>query len=202
MGAAALMAGAAAASAWLEGRMAASGATQVQGSLEALPLVLGEWSGRDVEPDERVVRQVAAETMIERMYTSASGATVYVHLAAFPSAKLKRPHPPEVCYRNAGWDVQTLETAAAQQGGEYSVLHCEKPGERVVVYSWYQMADRVAPDWGELRKAFREFRGSEGGRPPIVKVMLHASTLEGPEPARRALQDLAGRIEPWVRDFR
>jgi EpsI family protein len=78
-----------------------------RGTLAALPLRLGEWTGRDVPLDDRVIQATDTDDHVHRVYVREDGGpAVTLFLAYGVRMRDLLPHRPEVCYPSAGWTFE------------------------------------------------------------------------------------------------
>src|SRR5205085_4949274 len=78
-------------------------AQQVQAKLDAIPLSVGDWTGKVAEFDPKVIRQAHAIAHTYRVYTrEKTGETVDVLLLAGPPGDIGT-HDPERCYGGGGY---------------------------------------------------------------------------------------------------
>ncbi|MCL5271486.1 MAG: EpsI family protein [bacterium] len=78
---------------------------------EKLPLVIGPWIGTPVAVEDYVKRILETDDVVQRNYLNARFGVMPVQLAVVFSHDNRRvAHPPEVCYRGAGWEVQESRT--------------------------------------------------------------------------------------------
>src|SRR5688572_935206 len=81
-------------------------------SLEQLPLVLGDWTGRDVPLSNQLVRAADVDAHLYRTYaSSASGGTVSLFVGYGIRVRDLVPHRPSVCYPGAGWRLASEHPA-------------------------------------------------------------------------------------------
>ena len=130
-----------------------------RGSLRAakLPLNLGQWSGQD-SPVEAYVKEILeTDDVIQRSYMNPDLSPYPVMLAVVFSADNRRvAHPPEVCYRGGGWEVNArrvvhyeglpplvrlIINAGANQ--KDMVLYCYKAGDQITA-NYYRQQYNIA----------------------------------------------------------
>lgn len=75
-------------------------------ALERLPLQIGEWTGRDISVDPRVMRAAGVDAQVNRRYVRSSGAeSVSLYIGCGVRAVDVLVHNPPACYIVAGWSV-------------------------------------------------------------------------------------------------
>lgn len=100
-----------------------TGSTPIpKGTLARLPMQIGEWQGRDVPLSEAVIQATSTDDHINRVYARGSQA-VSLFVAYGVRLRDLTPHRPEVCYRGAGWSLQsgTHQQVRSEGGAEVPV---------------------------------------------------------------------------------
>lgn len=122
--------------------------------LAGIPLLLGDWSGKDTEVDDATIRVMGCHSHINRAYSDSIGRELSLHAAAFtdPEYRGSAPHHPQTCYPAAGWEIverKPLQVVTA--GGEIplELMLMRRGPERIVIAHWFES--------GEIK-----FTGSEG----------------------------------------
>ena len=76
------------------------------GTLETFPMEVGDWIGRDIVLDERVVVATDTDDHLNRRYVLGSGQkSAGLYIAYGVQARDLMPHRPEVCYPAQGWTL-------------------------------------------------------------------------------------------------
>lgn len=167
--------------------------------LATFPATIGDWVGVDTSVDERLNAHVGSLTEpVNRIYENAAGQTLSLHLASFP-AELSMPHPPPLCYRNAGWTIirESWRKNGADRG--YSQMVADHDGEKAIVAYWYQLGQHAAGDRGGLRRAMQKLRWESKPRPPIVKVLIQSSGTPEDAEVTAAINQFSAAIYDWIR---
>lgn len=89
----------------------------VRGELqaEALPYVISGWSGQKVEIEDYVKRILETEDVIQRNYVNPLYKNIPVQMAVVYSPDNRRvAHPPEICYRGGGYEINSNEEVRLQ----------------------------------------------------------------------------------------
>src|SRR3954471_14249783 len=76
----------------------------LKGKLDAIPLELGDWVGRDLTPDPDVLRESQADDYLDRDYESRSRPGVHFRLwINYSRLGNNLRHSPEICLPSGGW---------------------------------------------------------------------------------------------------
>lgn len=182
---------------WIEYRTSASAETLSKFDASLLPMQLAGWIGAETKLDERLVKHVGALSTTNRVY-SRDGKEIMVHLAAFPPAMVSLPHPPPLCYTNAGWKITGESWIRSEGQPPIRLLEMELDGVRASVGYWYQLGPYAAGDRDQLRQSLQTLRGQGERWPPLVKVLIHMPSDGTAESAKAPIQEIGGAIFKWV----
>jgi len=183
----------------LAGRLARLGAAEPlpPAGLGAMPLVVGQWSGRDVPLADALAEATDTDALLSRAYTSPAGRVVTLYIGYGIRARDLMPHRPEVCYPGAGWTLQARRTVKLELR-DGSVLPCTiyrffKGGfdqGTVLVLDYYVVDGRYCPDVSLLRS--KAWRG-QGAVHYVAQVQVTARAVSesAVEDAERAVRDFA-----------
>ena len=145
--------------------------------LDALPHELASWVGEDVPLDETVERMLRADHNVQRAYIDPAGGRVWLYVGYYGTERGGRSeHSPFVCYRAAGWTVQTEATQSIHVpgGGEVRELRVVRDGRERLVHFWYR-SHRTAHLVGEAAHAWDRFVGRiAGGRADGAFIRISA----------------------------
>lgn len=89
----------------ISARLNSSGISPIpSGTLDKLPMQIGDWTGRDEPLSEAVIEATDTDAHISRSYSKDNAMEgVWLYIAAGRRARDLMPHRPEVCYIGAGW---------------------------------------------------------------------------------------------------
>jgi hypothetical protein len=176
----------------LHSSFVASSVRPLRRSLGDLPLVLGSWTGKETEVDQRIFAAVDAEEQINRVYSNRSGASITTHFATWTRLNPGMPHGPQECYHSAGWRLVQSRIRALPDRPDVQVIVdiYERSGQQVVALYWYQMDSRAFADREEWRKVRRQQWGNREW-PPLSKVLLQT---DGADDAESRLTEIASAI--------
>lgn len=171
------------------------------GTLAALPLVLGDWCGRDVPLGESVVRAADVDDHVSRVYAR-PGQTLPINLfiALGSRARDLMPHRPEVCYPGAGWTLrrQAVESVVTSDGGElettiYTFGRGDLGGRTLVVLNFFVVDGRPCRDVSLLRS--RAWRGQASIRYMAqVQVVAAVEAWQAESAGVGAARDFAAKL--------
>jgi len=107
--------------------------------LSDVPLALGEWTGREVPPDNVGVYMVLEpEQFVQRLYYHSDGRYLWLTLIGGRSSRTF--HPPESCYESYGWQTQIASHPMELANGDqlYGMLvDANKADEHQLSYYLY-----------------------------------------------------------------
>jgi len=115
------------------------------GSLEHIPLVVGDWHGVDVPASPDVAEHLEPEQYVMRRYEREDAGGAALWLSLIGSRQAKSFHPPPLCYTT--WHTEVGSTAIPLSGGDlYALTLMVSQGERRYVmlyfYLWPDTARR------------------------------------------------------------
>ena len=180
--------------------------------LAAIPYKLGEtpgaWTGKDSEPDPLVFEALKAEHVVDRMYNSGEGEPILLHASdyqALTSLNLRWvPHPPQICYGNAGWRLEQQRDRMLKLDDGRSVRvrlsTFEQKENRILVLFWYHFGDEIVLDDGDLRTARWKLIGKRTW-PAVTKFMLQIPAGNR-ERAEERLAQFAQLVLKWAMENR
>ncbi len=177
-----------------------------RGTLAAIPLQIGEWTGTDAPLDEAIVEAADVDDYLNRLYRSSSELEpVGLYVALGVRARDLMPHRPEVCYPGAGWTLRSTEdfTIAPEHGLPVQArLYRFSPGgldaRDLLVVHYYLVDGATAPDVSILRA--KAWRGQTSIRYMAQVQITCRSSAEGAAPRVRAgLRAFSEVVAPAVR---
>lgn len=142
----------------------AGGTPLARGTLEQLPLQIGDWVGVEVPLDERIVQATDTDDLVNRSYAHLNGKDkVFLFLACGIRMRDLAPHRPEVCYPGGGWtldDRRVLDLALSDESElPVQIYEFSRGGlesSRISVLNYYLIDGQYCPDVSLLRsKAWR-----------------------------------------------
>ncbi len=158
-------------------------AGQVNAALGRVPLVIGDWHGRDINVEQSVRAATDTDDLLNREYIRGNGLdTVGLYVAYGVRVRDMMPHRPEVCYVGGGWTRERVEQMELPLSDGRTLpcrlLHFSRGGfdSRLLVVLNYYIADGVFyTDVDSLR--LRAWRGSRSFR-YLLQVQIVSSTSE------------------------
>ena len=169
--------------------------------LESLASQIGEWAGEDVPTDPRVVTSLGAQATVDRRYIGPTGEVVYMHVALWTDEFESVPHPPQLCYSNAGWRIAESRGVSLPGTGPETarMLTLEQSGASAHALYWYQLDKVSFVDRDGLRSARRALWGRPEW-PPVMKVLLHQSDAGGTQDGEGAKR-FASALAPYLNEL-
>jgi EpsI family protein len=175
------------------------------GTLEQIPLRLGEWRGREIQLDPRVVRATDTDDHVTRVYAR-PGSAEAVSLFVGYGVRLRdlSRHRPEVCYTSAGWTLERTTDLAlrAADGSRLPVrtYWFSRGGLRtswVAVLNYFVVDGRPVRDGGSLRWQF--WKGTPDTR-SVAQVQVACTGATDSEQAMGLVREFAVAAAPVVAD--
>jgi EpsI family protein len=168
--------------------------------LGALPYHIEGWTGRDADPfDAETVRVLAADSYLNRAYTSPARASIGLYVAYY---ERQRPgvsvHSPLHCLPGTGWeplDVTTVDLGP----GEARRMIVRKNRDRAVVLYWYAVHGRVIASEAAskawlLHDSIRLRRGDAA----LVRLVVPVAGGDGTAAAEREALAFARDVLPYI----
>jgi EpsI family protein len=117
--------------------------------LASLPLVLGDWHGREAAPlADDVLGQLGVDDYINRQYVRAGAPPVGIYVGYYASQRQGDTiHSPQNCLPGAGWipvETGVTQLRAGSRMVPVNQFVIQKGLDRQVVLYWYQGRGRVA----------------------------------------------------------
>jgi len=176
------------------------------GTLARLPLVIGDWSGRDVPLSDAIIRTTKTDDHLNRVYARPAGtSSVSLFVGYGVRARDLMPHRPEVCYPDQGWTMKENSTTdlALEDGSRidcrlYRFSRGALDRRGVVVLNYYLVDGVYSPDVSLLRS--RAWHGSGSMRYMAqVQIVAADSALGGSSAGEEAVRRFAALAAPRIR---
>jgi len=126
--------------------------TETDARYTAIPQQIGEWTGRDVELDDRTYEILETRNVLSRVYENRSGETI--HLLLVTSSKDRRvAHPPEVCYLSSHYEISKTADGQLEVGDRQIPIkqftahdQRQRSGDEEILY-FYKVGDRFTANY-------------------------------------------------------
>ena len=168
-------------------------------NIHSLPMEISDWQGEEVALDEEVVRFAGAGASISRLYTQAGNVPVAVYAAVWDHPSVVDdicPHPPMICYPNAGWTLERQEIVPLNDSLDVCLSEFSRAGDKLVTAHWYQLGDLHYTDSLSARAAMRHLWGKKEWS-PVVKILLQTQSASI-EDAQSRLVEIANEVNPFI----
>jgi Protein of unknown function (DUF3485) len=180
-------------------------------NIEQIPLILGDWHGENLEPDQKQLQKAELTAALSRRYIEAgTGKTITIFLAWGPSEAV-RGHTPNECYASAGYDlvtelerariaVEAEENPAEFMHGDFSKSVAGISDRLQIYWSWSGDGDWIAPDRSlRDRIQHRAFYTNVAG--PLFKLYVIEHLSQRAKPAQEAIpcEDFIRQLLPELR---
>ncbi|PQO45425.1 exosortase C-terminal domain/associated protein EpsI [Blastopirellula marina] len=171
--------------------------------IKNLSMELSEWRGETVPMDEEIVRFAGAGSSISRIYNRAGEVPVAVYGAVWDNRSIIddiAPHPPTVCYPNAGWTLERQKVVQIDGSIDMCLSEFSRAGDKLVTAHWYQLGDLRYSDALSTRASLISLWGKKEWS-PVVKILLQTQA-PSIEDAQARLVDIANEVNPFVSTIR
>ena len=176
------------------------------GTLDKLPMVFSDWTGRDVPMDKAIIKATNTDALLNRSYSRRGGTeAVGLYIAYGVKARDLMPHRPEVCYPGSGWTMDSNQAVEVRLAGHRNlpcrVYRFGKNGlaaAGVIVLNFYIVDGEFAPDVSLLRS--KAWRG-QGGIHYMAQVQITMSdtgSAAGGRDAAETLKAFAAEVTPSI----
>ncbi len=175
-------------------------------ALDTVPLVLGPWDGRSLTltSDELAIAEADGYVMREYVNRATADRVTLIIVCGRPGAV--SVHPPEVCYRGAGYDQAgasvryTHPAVPPATQAEFRVVDFRKsaaaaPAQLRVYYTWGQQGAWAAPERPRLAYALTLKRDPVLFKMYVVRARTGESTAVDKDPCVDFLQQLLPALQ-------
>jgi EpsI family protein len=170
--------------------------------LVALPLTIGEWTGRESTPlADDIVATLGVDDYVNRRYARAGAVPLGLYVGHYDSQRQGDTiHSPQNCLPGAGWRPVASRTVDVPAGGrtlrvnEYVI---QKGLDRQVVFYWYQGRGRVVAN-EYANKALLMLDAARLNRTNGGLVRVIAPVISTTDAAMEELTAFAGALFPHL----
>jgi EpsI family protein len=107
-------------------------------ALETLPPRVDDWTSIDLDVDDRVADELAADFNIQRAYRHPTGHLIWLYVGYYSTERGGRPdHTPRGCYTGAGWEIREARILAVPDGHVQEFLVHRGSDDRLVHF-WFR----------------------------------------------------------------
>ncbi len=140
----------------------------------------GSWRAYDAPMDDRIVKALALDDFISRVYNNGSR-RVELYIGYYHSSKkVSAPHSPLVCFPGQGWvisdrhEISLPIKAGSEVQLDATAMTASREGMRMRVLFWYQASDKTFSD--SFRQKLSLLVGRmQGGKVDNALVRVSAS---------------------------
>jgi len=176
-------------------------------NLEKLPLALGSWQGKSFPVNERVLRILETECILDRDYVNREGRHVYLSIVYYPDNKIGF-HNPESCNTGEGAkivqrDIQSVPHQKEEiRMGDLKVnrLILERTqGNKVILY-FFVSGNYLTHDYLKFRlhmmKQQMSFR-----RPSGAQIQVHSAIIRDLKTTVSVMEDFIRNLAPRLPEY-
>lgn len=172
----------------------------IEKGFQSFPYVVGDWKGRDLPVSPRVYEILETKNVIVREYENPAGEKVQLCLVASDRNR-KVVHPPEVCYRGFGYEVNKedpvkLSWPGTQETLTASRLWIQRPNDSQVVLYWYKIGSAFTTSYyrQQWQLALSQLKG-DPNRVALIRISSPTSS-QNPEKTLRLLKKFSQALIP------
>jgi len=172
-------------------------------NLDKLPLTLGEWQGKSFQTDERIMRILETECILDRNYTNSKGRNVYLSIVYYPDNKIGF-HNPESCNTGEGAkiirkDVQSIANGKSEDFKVNRLILERTQGNKVILY-FFVSGNYMTHDYLKFRLHMMKqqigFR-----RPSGAQIQIHSSIGPDLNTTLPVMEDFIRNLAPLLPDY-
>ncbi len=164
-----------------------------------IPLVIGEWQGKDLEMDPRVYAILETDNLIMRDYTNARGEVINVYVI-YSQNNRKVAHPPEICLQGGGAMIidkneeqLTPDIKATRLVMEYKNLN------RDIGYYWYKSGKEYSNNYVAFQfKMSVERLLRKPTSAAMIRLLTPVKDKENPQASLDMLKAFAAQLQPLI----
>ncbi len=168
--------------------------------LDAVPRILGEWRGEDIEMNAAQLEQAEIAGHVARQYEHHSGEIVNVFLVCGRSGPIA-VHSPEICHTQAGFEIIgqaercSIKPGAGARPAEFFRVKFQKPasvgpGQLRLFYGW-----NAAGAWEAPKSPRRHFAAHRALYKLYVSREIGSSDRNDEEVCKEFLKELLPSLE-------
>ena len=173
--------------------------------LQKLPYSIGDWGGKDLPIEQRIVRAVSVDDYASRAYTDPEGRLVQLYVGFYQTQRTGDTiHSPKNCLPGAGWDpIRSGQATIPLPDGRQITVNeyvIQQGPDRQLVFYWYQGRGRVIASeyWG---KFWMVADALTRNRTDGALVRLNTPVKDDEESARHRLIEFSQKIFPYLSEF-
>jgi len=175
--------------------------------LEKLPLALGGWRGKSYPVEERILRILETEYILDRDYVNGDGKHLYLSIVYYPDNKIGF-HNPESCNTGAGSKIIQKDVLpignqnpnTQQDGFKANRLILQRTqGDKVILY-FFVSGNYMTYDYLKFRlymmKQQMSFR-----RPSGAQIQIHSAIISDLKTTVSVMEDFIQNLVPLLPDY-
>lgn len=176
-------------------------------NLDRLPLTLGEWQGKGFPVEERILRILETEYILDRDYVNGEGRHVYLSIVYYPDNKIGF-HNPESCNTGAGSKIIQKDVLpignqkpdTRLDGFKANRLILERmQGDKVILY-FFVSGNYITHDYLKFRlHMMKQQMGFK--RPSGAQVQIHSTIGPDLKTTVSVMEDFIRYLAPVLPDY-
>ncbi len=170
--------------------------------LNRLPLALGDWQGKNYPVDERILRILETEYILDRQYFNRAGNQVYLSIVYYPDNKIGF-HNPESCNTGEGSKIIKKDVFSIKNGtgGDQPedlkvnrLILNRMNGNKVIMY-FFVSGNYMTHDYFKFRLHMMKQQMSFH-RPSGAQVQIHSMVVPDLNPIVPPMEDFIRNFAP------
>jgi EpsI family protein len=175
--------------------------------LEKLPLTLGGWQGKSFPVQERILKILETEYILDRDYVNGDGRHMFLSIVYYPDNKIGF-HNPESCNTGAGskiikQDVLSIKNnktdVRSEDFGVNRLILQRMQGDKVILY-FFVSGNYMTHDYLKFRlhmmKQQMGFR-----RPSGAQIQIHSTVAPDLKTTLPVMEDFIRNLAPILPDY-
>jgi EpsI family protein len=166
--------------------------------LSTFPLHLGEWSGKELNPDQSLLKEVKTSDRLDRLYQDQNEEKITLTIRYFP---IQSGEQKIVGYLTDGLheEARVIYLPTSRGGGEVNAVTAinRKDGGRSIIYFWYDIDNNMVTN--RYKAKLRSFWGAALQRKTNGAIVVISTNQQRPFTGDE--EKFIEKAIPVIRDF-
>jgi len=175
--------------------------------LEKLPLTLGGWQGKSYPVQERILKILETEYILDRDYVNGDGRHLFLSIVYYPDNKIGF-HNPESCNTGAGskiikkdvLSIKNNKTDVRSEDFKVNRLILQRmQGDKVILY-FFVSGNYMTHDYKKFRlHMMKQQMGFQ--RPSGAQIQIHSTVAPDLKTTLPVMEDFIRNLAPVLPDY-